>query len=113
MQELFSDTIAAISTPQGQGAIGIVRMSGPRSREILKSIFIQKKKSLLRPYHLVRGSIQDGKEILDDVLAVFMPEKKSYTGEDLVEIQGHGSPFILSEILDLVVQKGARLAKPG
>src|SRR3989338_18528 len=107
------DTIAAISTPQGQGAIGIVRVSGPRAREILKSIFAPKNKSSLRPHRLIRGSIQDGKEILDDVLVALMPEKKSYTGEDLVEIQGHGSSFILSEILNLVVQKGARLAKPG
>jgi len=109
----FSDTIAALSTPPGRGAIGIIRISGPRAQEILGSIFVRKTKGPLRPHRLVRGQIYDGPEILDDVLVALMPEKKSYTGEELVEIQGHGSSFIVSEILDLVVRKGARLAKPG
>ncbi|MBI3018872.1 MAG: tRNA uridine-5-carboxymethylaminomethyl(34) synthesis GTPase MnmE [Deltaproteobacteria bacterium] len=113
MQVPLSDTIAAISTPQGQGAIGIVRISGPKACEILKPIFIRKNKGHLKPHRFIRGSIQEGKEILDDVLVAFMPEKKSYTGEELIEIQGHGSSFILSEILSLVIRKGARLAKPG
>lgn len=113
MQPFLSDTIAAISTPSGQGAIGIIRISGPRAQEILKAIFVQKRGSLLRPYRLTRGTIQDGQEILDDVLVVLMPQKKSYTGEELIEIQGHGSSFILSEILNLIVRKGARLARPG
>src|SRR3989338_4861734 len=112
MQTPFSDTIAALSTPQGQGAIGIIRMSGPKAREILEAVFVQKNKKPLRPGCLVRGHIQDGLEILDDVLVAWMPQKKSYTGEELIEIQGHGSSFLVSEILDLVVQKGARLAKP-
>ncbi len=114
MLPLTLDTIAAISTPQGHGAIGIVRISGEKALEILESIFIRKQKEEpWVPHQLTRGVIQDGKEILDDVLVAFMPEKKSYTGERLVEIQGHGSSFILSEILTLVIQKGARLAEPG
>ncbi len=113
MTHSLSDTIVAIATPPGQGAIGIVRISGPQAREILETIFIRKSKRPVEPHRLVRGRIQDGQEILDEALVVVMPGKKSYTGEELVEIQGHGSSFILSEIVALVVRRGARLAQPG
>jgi tRNA modification GTPase len=128
---MLHDTIAAIATPTG-GGIGIVRISGPQSSAILRSVFsASKPDSFKNPAHTAHGTplefwrkspcrLRRGwitepgtHRILDEVLAVFMPGPCSYTGEDVVEIQGHGGISSLGSVLALVIQMGARLAQPG
>lgn len=112
----INDTISAISTPIGEGGIGIVRLSGPQSLFMLKSMFVFpaaekdfEDKKMLYGYIFDRFS---GKKI-DEVMAVFMSAPKTYTGEDIVEIHGHGSIVSLNKILELTLKEGARLAEPG
>ena len=110
------DTIAAISTPLGMGGIGIVRLSGPEAGEILGRIFRRKGgPGPLLSHRFYRGEILRPRDqtVLDEVLAVFMEKPKTYTREDVVEIQAHSGILILQEILEMVLQSGARLAEPG
>lgn len=108
------ETIVAISTAIGPAAIGIVRMSGPESIPILKKIFSPSAKiNKFAPYHLYHGFIKQNKEIIDEVMVSTMFAPHSYTGEDMVEIYAHGGSFILAKILDVCIQKGARLALAG
>ncbi|MDD4320878.1 MAG: tRNA uridine-5-carboxymethylaminomethyl(34) synthesis GTPase MnmE [Acidaminococcaceae bacterium] len=113
----MEDTISAVATALGEGAVGIIRISGPRSLEIADKIFITPKGRLLGSYgsrHMVYGNIKDIKEnIVDEVLGVFMPGPHSYTGEDVVEIQCHGGIQSLQTILRLTFAMGARPAEPG
>jgi tRNA modification GTPase len=110
------DTIAAISTPLGVGGIGIVRISGPQAREILGKVFRRRRgRGPLFSHRLYLGEIlrpRDGAGI-DEVLAAFMEKPRTYTREDVVEIQAHSGLLVLQEILDAVLQSGARLAEPG
>jgi len=111
-----SDTIAAIATPTGSGGIGIIRISGPEAVDILKRIFLpQNPKSKLLPYMLRFGraiSHNDSSE-LDEVLAVYMPKSRSFTGEEMVEVYCHAGHFVLKAILDNVLELGARPAEAG
>jgi tRNA modification GTPase len=110
------DTIAAISTPPGLGGIGIVRLSGPESGKILGRIFRRRGgPGPLLSHRFYLGEIlrPGDQKALDEVLAVFMGKPKTYTREDVVEIQAHGGPLALREILEVVLQNGARLAEPG
>ncbi len=110
------DTICAISTPLGPGGIGIIRLSGPKSLEILKAIFQPANKNCLYHSHrLYYGFIVDkkGNEVIDEALCVYMKAPKTYTREDVVEIQCHSGPAVLSHILQICLDKGARLAEPG
>ena len=116
---MSTDTICAISTPVGEGAIGIVRLSGVNSIKYVKKIFkSSSKKNILNvPTHTIHyGHIIDpslkGKKI-DEVLVSVMRAPKTYTGEDIVEISAHGNPIILERILGLIIKYGARLAEPG
>lgn len=125
MKEL--DTIAAIATPPGIGGIGIIRISGPKSFCIASCLFrpgpVPKDENVdvgktvsLRPWHLHYGHIFDPstKQAYDEVLLAFMPAPRSYTKEDIVEIQAHAGPAVLKRILGLVIQQeGVRLAEPG
>lgn len=115
------DTISAISTPPGSGAIAIVRISGPLAFEIAQKIFSSVQDALL-PVNLRGNShkamhgfiLQPQTQIcVDDVVLIPYKEPASYTGEDLVEINCHGSPVIAREILELILSLGARLARPG
>ena len=111
------DTIAAISTPVGTGGIGIVRLSGPRSLAIAEFLFHRKGKGhpALLSRRFYTGEIlhpSDGR-ILDEVLLVYMAAPKTYTREDVVEIQCHSGILVLQEILQAVLAGGARLAEPG
>jgi len=109
-----SDTIAGIATPPGIGGIGIVRMSGPDALRIADSIFEGKKKpSELKGFQAVYGWITDGEQRLDEAIVLVMRGPRSYTREDVVELQCHGGPVVLRQILDAVLKKGARLAEPG
>ena len=108
---MYEDTIAAISTPLGEGGIGIVRLSGPDARSIAGIIFPGK----LSDRHLSHGYIVDPEtgERVDEVLVSFMAAPRSYTGEDVVEINCHGGPVPLQYVLLLALRYGARLANPG
>lgn len=111
-------TIAAISTAYGEAGIGIVRMSGPAAKEIAEKIFVPAKAAenfKFRPRFMHYGSIADPetKEILDEVLCVFMKAPHTYTGEDMVEIQCHGSIVSVKNILALCLKMGAEPADRG
>ncbi|MBI5968088.1 MAG: tRNA uridine-5-carboxymethylaminomethyl(34) synthesis GTPase MnmE [Deltaproteobacteria bacterium] len=110
------DTIAAISTPLGMGGIGIVRLSGPQAPAIAQKIFRRKEEQgPLLSHRFYLGEVirpEDG-AVLDEVLLVFMRQPKTYTREDVLEIQCHSGALILQEILQAVLKSGARLAEPG
>jgi len=114
MSLLEDDTIVAISTPIGVGGIGIVRLSGPRSVEIVDSLFVGKRRiSQLPTYRLTYGRIvEDGRQ-LDEVLVSVMRAPHSYTTEDVVEVNCHGGLLATQMVLEAVLRKGARLAEPG
>ncbi|MBN1580262.1 MAG: tRNA uridine-5-carboxymethylaminomethyl(34) synthesis GTPase MnmE [Anaerolineae bacterium] len=107
------DTIAAVATPIGSGGIGIVRLSGPDALAILRCIFGGDKTFTARV--LTYGHIVDPADgqIVDEVLATYMPAPRTYTRQDVVEINCHGGPMPLRRVLDLCLQHGARLAGPG
>jgi len=112
----LEDTIAAIATPPGTGSIGIIRVSGPRSRDIASLIFRPSNKTEgFNSHRLYHGDIisPDTGRVIDEVLLSFMMKPHSYTGEDILEINCHGSAFILQSVLSLVIKAGARLAEPG
>lgn len=114
LEILRNDTIVAVSTPPGRGAIGIIRMSGPQTMDILKKICVRPNAcNEYPPYQLIHGAIKDGNRIIDDILTFFFPKGKSYTGDDLIEIHAHGNPLILSDIMEIIQKLGARLARPG
>ena len=111
-----SDTIAAVATPPGAGGIGVVKISGPQAIPIaLPLIHPSRDLSGLRSHHLYYGSIIDpeSQNNLDEVLFAVMRAPRTYTREDVVEIQAHGSRCGLGAILELVLKRGARLAEPG
>ena len=109
------DTIAAIATASGQGGIGIIRLSGEESVRILAEIFRPAKKtvSVAESHRMVYGQILDGKEVLDECMAVLMRAPNSYTREDVAEIQVHGGAQVLRRILELCIEHGARMAEAG
>lgn len=112
----MEDTIAAIATAPGEGGIGVVRISGEKSKEILEKIFLKKnsKKDLvprMMHYGFVRNNFSG--ELIDEVMAVYFKAPYSYTAEDVVEIQCHGSMVSLRKILSLVLKNGARIAESG
>lgn len=109
------DTIAAISTPLGEGAIGIVRLSGTDSFAIAQKIFKGKDFSKVASHTLNYGHIvdPDKDEILDEVMVGAMRSPKTFTREDIIEINTHGGIAVTNEILQLVIREGARLAEPG
>lgn len=107
------DTIAALATPQGVGAIGVLRLSGSKTFAILNTLFSVKNLQD-KPSHTIHlGKIKDGDAVLDEVLVSIFKNPHSYTGEDVAEISCHGSPYILQRTLELLVKNGARLAQPG
>lgn len=115
---MLDDTIAAISTPLGEGGIGIVRLSGPRSLAIARAIFRRRRPNAgerLRSHRLYYGVISDPRSgaVVDEVLLAYMRAPHTYTREDVVEINCHGGPLPLQRVLELVLREGARLARPG
>lgn len=103
------DTIAAVATPPGQGGVGIVRVSGPRARSIGEGMVSK----ALPPRVAVHGRFQRDGAPIDEGLALFFPGPRSFTGEDVVELHGHGGPVVMQMLLDAVLAGGARLALPG
>nr|HPK54685.1 50S ribosome-binding GTPase [Smithellaceae bacterium] len=113
---LKQDTIAAIATPSGTGGVGIIRISGPASEKIARLIFHPSRPDCEWVSHrLYHGDIVsiDGRTILDEVLVSLMRRPHSFTGEDVLEINCHGSPVIMQAILSQLMQAGCRLARPG
>ncbi len=105
-----NDTISAIATPFGTAGVGVVRLSGNRAFEIVEKIFSNKN---LIPNQITHGWIKDGETLIDEVIVLPFKAPKSYTGEDVVEIQCHGGVQIVREILNLTIKNGARLAERG
>ncbi|MBN1337761.1 MAG: tRNA uridine-5-carboxymethylaminomethyl(34) synthesis GTPase MnmE [Bacteroidales bacterium] len=111
------DTICALSTATGSGAIAVIRLSGESALDICRQVFTpsnpETEISGVPGYTLHLGYIRDGKEVIDQVVAGVFRAPNSYTGEDLVEFSCHGSAYIQQKIPELLIHKGARMAKPG
>lgn len=110
------DAIAAISTPPGYGGIGIIRVSGKDSFKIIEKIFRpkNKEKNEIKGYTMKYGKIYDSKgKNIDEVLVTYFVSPKSFTTENMCEINSHGGPVVVKRILELCIENGARLAEPG
>lgn len=113
---MHTDTIAAIATAMSPSGIGIVRISGSQAFSVIEKIFRKKngKTADTRQSHRIHyGYIQDGEEVLDEVLVMIMKGPHSYTAEDTVEINCHGGVLVMQRILETVIRNGARPAEPG
>ncbi len=111
-----NDTIIALATPSGSGAIALIRLSGKKAISIVDKNFRSRSGKKLKDQksHTIHlGSIVDGNHELDEVLVSIFKDPNSYTGEDVVEISCHGSPFIQKEIIQLFLREGCRIANPG
>lgn len=124
----LADTICAVATPSGEGGVGIVRVSGPQAFPIASNIVrlrCAKSLSEIKPYQLYLGKFlweqfqaqgkvrKESPTVLDEVLVVIMRGPRSYTGEDVVEVHGHGGPVVVRAICEALTQAGARMAEPG
>ena len=113
---MIQDTIVALATPAGAGAIAVIRLSGDEALTIAASLFtsVSKKQLSNQKTHTVHlGNIVDGNRVIDQVLATLFKNPHSYTGEDVLEISCHGSNYIQQEIIQLCLRKGARMATAG
>lgn len=108
-----TDTIVALATPSGVGAIAVIRLSGPEAISIINQIFKGKDLSAQASHTIHFGTIRDGATILDEVLVSLFVAPHSYTKENVVEISTHGSPYIIESIIKLTLKHGARSAQPG
>ncbi|MBD3749338.1 MAG: tRNA uridine-5-carboxymethylaminomethyl(34) synthesis GTPase MnmE [Sphingobacteriales bacterium] len=113
MNQFQEDTIVALATPNGIGAIGVIRLSGPEAIQIINAVFKGKDLSKQATHTLHFGTIKDGANIVDEVLVSLFIAPQSYTKENVVEISCHGSSYIIDNIIKLLIKQGARLAKPG
>lgn len=117
MNKANQDTICALATAAGSGAIAVIRLSGPEAFAITETIFHPASKELIisnAESHTAHfGLIKQGDEIIDEVLVTLFRNPRSYTGEDSVEISCHGSIYIQQKIIELLLEKGARMAEPG
>ena len=109
----FDDTIVALATPQGVGALAIVRLSGNNAITIANSVFKGSDLTQANSHTLHFGTIRDGEKVIDEVLVSVFKAPNSFTKEDSIEISCHGSMLIVQEIIKLLMEKGSRLAKPG
>ena len=113
----YSDTIVALATASGAGAVAIIRVSGKEaiaiSDHVFKSVVSNKSLKNQKTHTIHLGHIVDEKRIIDEVLVSIFKNPKSYTGEDVVEIQCHGSIYIQQEIIQLLLRKGCRMADAG
>lgn len=107
------DTIIALATPQGVGAIAVIRLSGKNAIQITNEVFFGKNLENQASHTIHFGTIRDGEKIIDEVLVSIFKAPKSFTKENVVEISTHGSSYIINQVLKLFVRKGVRLAKPG
>ncbi|MBA52913.1 MAG: tRNA uridine-5-carboxymethylaminomethyl(34) synthesis GTPase MnmE [Pseudomonadales bacterium] len=112
VRALDNDTIAAQATPPGRGGVGIVRISGPKANVIARTLCKRNLPFEPRYAHFARFHDAEGR-VLDEGLVLFFPGPNSFTGEDVVELQGHGGPVVMASLLNQVVDLGARVARPG
>ncbi|TDQ11478.1 tRNA uridine-5-carboxymethylaminomethyl(34) synthesis GTPase MnmE [Pedobacter metabolipauper] len=110
---ITTDTIVALSTPPGAGAIGVIRLSGDDAIRIANSVFSGKNLLEQDSHTLHFGLIKDGPVVIDEVVVSLFVAPKSYTKENVVEISCHGSNYIIQQIISLLIRKGATAAKPG
>ena len=108
-----NSTIAAIATANGVGAIGVIRVSGKEAISIASKVFKGSNLNQAQSHTLHYGHIYDGDKIIDEVVISLFRSPRSFTTEDSVEISGHGSPFILEQILQVLIRNGAKMAQPG
>ena len=108
-----NSTIAAIATANGVGAIGVIRVSGKEAISITSKVFKGSNLNKAQSHTLHYGHISDGDKIIDEVVVGLFRAPRSFTTEDSVEISGHGSPFILEQILQVLIRNGAKMAQPG
>ena len=114
LRSVNMNTIVAISTSPGIGGIGIIRMSGEKCFEILNQFFVPKKKSGIKGYTMKYGKIVDNsKKVVDEVLVSYFVAPKSYTTENMCEINSHGGKTVMNQILEICLRNGAVLAEPG
>jgi tRNA modification GTPase len=107
-------TIVAPATPRGEGGLAVIRLSGSGARDLLLQVFRPKNRKATLPSHqLTYGHVFAGEELVDEVMAVIMLGPRTFTREDVAEIHCHGGPVTVQRILELLIQKGADLAKPG
>ncbi|HSK12212.1 MAG TPA: tRNA uridine-5-carboxymethylaminomethyl(34) synthesis GTPase MnmE [Phnomibacter sp.] len=109
----WNDTIIALATPPGVGAIGVIRLSGPQAVEMVNGSFPAKDLAQQPSHTLHVGWLMHNGTRIDEVVISLYRAPRSYTGEDVVEISAHGSPYVLQRIIDLFVHNGVRLARPG
>jgi len=105
-----TDTIAAVATARGQGAIGVVKVSGPLAARVANTVTRQVLKPRQAHYLDLHGHNGD---TIDQGIAIYFNQPDSYTGEDVLELQAHGNGFVLDQLLDTAIAEGARLARPG
>ncbi|WP_210515276.1 tRNA uridine-5-carboxymethylaminomethyl(34) synthesis GTPase MnmE [Hymenobacter terricola] len=115
MSPLFSDTIVALSTPPGAGALAVIRLSGPAAIATTAAVFSKKRLTEAAGNTLHYGTLRDpnGGEILDEVVVGLFRAPRSFTREDVVEISCHGSDYVVRQVLALLLRHGARLAEAG
>ncbi len=113
MKKTHQETIVALATPSGAGGIAIIRISGPDSAAVIRRIHSRADQAISSPRTLVLGRLLSDGSAIDQGLVVYMPGPKSYTGEDVAELQVHTSPAIIKLLLEAAVQFGSRLAEPG
>ena len=105
------ETIAAIATPEGRGGVGVIRVSGKKVASILENIL---KTPALEPRSATLATFVDANgDPIDQGIAIYFPAPHSYTGEDVLELQGHGGPVVLDLLLERLIELGARSARPG
>ncbi|MGL5330053.1 MAG: tRNA uridine-5-carboxymethylaminomethyl(34) synthesis GTPase MnmE [Peptostreptococcaceae bacterium] len=112
----IDDTIAAIATAPGEGGIGIIRISGERALPVAEEIFKSVTGKLIKEYNtrtLIYGTVLDGDKVIDEALVAYMKGPRSYTGEDVIEINCHGGFISVKKILELILSKDVRLADAG
>jgi len=109
----MSDTIVALATPAGIGAIGVIRLSGPKAINIVDQVLPGKNLEEQASHTIHLGTIRDEDVIIDEVLVSLFIAPKSYTKENVVEISCHGSTYIIQQLIQLFIKKGARMANPG
>lgn len=110
MNKRQPDTITALATPTGKSGVGVIRVSGPKALAIGKAIL---KKEHLKPRYAYYLPFYDNETLLDHGIAIYFKAPNSFTGEDILELQGHGGPIVLDQLLKTTILHGARLAQPG
>lgn len=109
----WDDTIVALATPSGIGAIGVIRLSGSKAIAIVNELFPSKDLQQQNSHTIHVGFIKEDNADIDEVVVSLFKDPKSYTGEDVIEISCHGSPFVQQQVIQACIRKGARLAKAG